>query len=105
MRSFLHALIDRLGGPQRALIVAAGAGATLLILALSRWVAGPAWVPALSGLPLESTAKVTEQLDASGIRYRLERGGADVLVPAADLEKARVALAQQGLPAGARPGL
>src|SRR5919206_21752 len=27
------------------------------------------------------------------------------LVPAADLAKARVALAQQGLPAGARPGL
>ena len=39
------------------------------------------------------------------MKYQLERGGADIMVNASDLAKARVALAKGGLPNSGRPGL
>jgi flagellar M-ring protein FliF len=56
-------------------------------------------------VPLESVAAMTDKLDQAGVKYKLERGGADVMVAAGDLAKARVALAKGGLPMSGRPGL
>src|SRR5207237_3655917 len=49
--------------------------------------------------------QMTDRLDQAGVKYKLERGGADVLVAATDLAKARVALARGGMPNAGRPGL
>jgi flagellar M-ring protein FliF len=62
-------------------------------------------VPAFSGVPLESVSQMTDKLDQAGVKYRLERGGADIMVAQSDLAKARVALAKGGLPTSGRPGL
>lgn len=97
--------VDRIGGPRRAGLLAAGLGMSLLIFAMARWAAAPSWVPLYSGMPLETTAQVTTQLSEAGIGYQLELGGTEVLVSASDLARARVVLASAGLPSAGRPGL
>src|ERR1043166_4306322 len=98
-------LFDRLGGPRRAMILFVGVGAAALIFYVSRWASEPTWLPAFTGVPLESVAQMTDRLDQAGVKYKLERGGADIMVATTDLAKARVALARGGLPNAGRPGL
>jgi flagellar M-ring protein FliF len=97
--------VERIGGPRRAMFVGAGAGSVLLILGLAHFATRPTWVPVYSDLPLESVGKITERLDEEAIPYRLESGGSELQVDAAELARARVALAQGGLPSAGRPGL
>jgi flagellar M-ring protein FliF len=105
MREQVARLVERAGGRRRAAILGAGVGMVLAILGLSWWATAPEWVPAYTGVPLESVSEMTDRLDGAKVPYRLENGGQDVLVTTADLARARVALAQGGLPGGGRPGL
>src|SRR5919202_142809 len=105
MTESLQPLLDKIGGARRAMIVAVGVGSIALIFGLSRWATAPEWVPAYTGVPLELVGKMTDKLDQAGIKYRLARGGADVLVATSDLARARVVLAREGLPSAGRPGL
>ena len=98
-------LLDKVGGPRRAMILVVGLAAAGLIFAVAQWAGAPTWVPAFTGVPLESVSAMTDKLDQSGVKYKLERGGADIMVAATDLAKARVALAKGGLPNSGRPGL
>src|SRR5690606_14294364 len=82
-----------------------GVVSVVLILGLSHWVTRPTWVPVFSGLPLETVGAVTQTLDEAGVGYRLEQGGGVLLVSSDDVARARVLLAQQGLPDAGRPGL
>jgi flagellar M-ring protein FliF len=97
--------MGRVGGPRRALLLAVGLGAAVLIFAFSRWATAPDWVPLFSGMPLETAGRVTAKLSESGIGYRLEMGGSEIRVAATDLPRARVLLAGEGLPSAGRPGL
>ena len=101
----VFSLLDKVGGPRRAIILAVGVVAAGLIFAIAQWASAPTWVPAFTGVPLESVSAMTDKLDQAGVKYRLERGGADLMVAATDLAKARVALAKGGLPNAGRPGL
>src|SRR5918912_2929763 len=105
MTESLQPLLEKVGGARRAMIIAVGVGSVALIFGLSRWATAPEWVPAYTGVPLEMVGKMTDKLDQAGIKYRLERGGADVMVATGDLARARVVLAREGLPAAGRPGL
>jgi flagellar M-ring protein FliF len=98
-------LVERVGGPRQATILAAGLGIVLLILGLARWATSPTWVPVYTNLPLESVTAITERLGEEAIPYRLEAGGSELRVASTDLARARVALAGGGLPSGGRPGL
>lgn len=98
-------LISRAGGTSRVLIIIVGVFAAAMIFGVSQWATRPEWVPAFSGIPLESVGIMTDKLDQAGVQYKLERGGADVLVASTDLAKARVALARGGMPNAGRPGL
>src|SRR5471030_2118181 len=100
----IQEIIDRIGGTRRVLIIAIGVATTALIFGLSHWASQPQWVPAFSGVPLESAGQMTDKLDQAGVQYRLERGGSDIFVAAPDLAKARVALARGGMPSQGRPG-
>src|SRR5438067_2053958 len=75
------------------------------IWAVSRWAGQPTYVALYRGLDLKDVAAVTDGLLKSNIRYHLDGGGTDVMVPVADVARARVALAKNGLPASGRPGL
>ncbi|MDB4878214.1 MAG: flagellar M-ring protein FliF [Gemmatimonadetes bacterium] len=105
MPDSLSSLLDRIGGPRRALILVVGLAAAGLIFAVAQWASAPTWVPAFTGVPLESVASMTDKLDQASVKYQLERGGADIMVAAPDLAKARVALAKGGVPNAGRPGL
>ncbi len=97
-------LIERIGGPRRLLMVLVGLGAVALIWGISYWATAPSWVPLFHGLELKDAAAVTERLDEAGVKHRLERDGSLVLVREDDLARARVLLAQAGVPAAGRPG-
>ncbi|MDB4917291.1 MAG: flagellar M-ring protein FliF [Gemmatimonadetes bacterium] len=103
MPPVIQDFIDRIG-TRRALIIGIGIAAATLIFGLARWASQPQWVPAFTGIPLESAGQMTDKLDQAGVQYKLERGGADILVAAPDLAKARVALARGGVPNQGRPG-
>jgi len=105
MSDFLAPFLDRIGGSRRAFIVAIGIAAAGLIFVVAQWAAAPTWVPAFVGVPLESVTAMSDKLGAAGVKFRLERGGADIMVAAGDLAKARVALATGGIPSSGRPGL
>src|ERR1051325_9880266 len=103
--SELSALFDKIGGPRLAMMLVVGVAAAGLIFTVAQWAGAPTWVPAFTGVPLENVTAMTSKLDAAGVKYKLERGGADVMVAATDLAKARVALANGGMPNAGRPGL
>ncbi len=99
-------MIERIGGWRRISTIAVGLGAIALIIGVSRWATAPTYVPMFTSISLEESAKITDGLTQAGILYRLERGGADVLVAATDLARARVAVAKDGgLPNAGRPGM
>jgi flagellar M-ring protein FliF len=101
----LNDLMDRAGGARRVMIAAVGLGAAILIMVVSRIATAPNWVPAMTNVPLQSASGLADKLDQAGIKYKLDGGGSSILVAETDVAKARVALAKDGLPNGARPGL
>jgi flagellar M-ring protein FliF len=105
MSDTLNSIFDKLGGAKRAMILIIGVAAAGLIFAVAQWAGAPTWVPALTAVPLESVSQITDKLDQAGVKYKLERGGSDIMVSAQDLAKARVALAKNGMPTTGRPGL
>src|SRR3954470_22285788 len=105
MSDLLAPLSNLLGGGRRVLVLVVGVAAAGLIFAVSQWAGAPTWVPAFVGVPLESVTQMTDKLDQASVKYRLERGGADIMVAEGDLAKARVALAKGGIPMAGRPGL
>jgi len=105
MSDLLAPLSNLLGGGRRVLVLVVGVAAAGLIFAVSQWAGAPTWVPAFVGVPLEGVTQMTDKLDQAGVKYKLERGGADIMVAVNDLAKARVALAKGGIPMAGRPGL
>jgi flagellar M-ring protein FliF len=101
----LNDMMDRAGGTRRILIGAVGLGTAVLIMFVSRVATAPTWVPAMTNVPLQSASGLADKLDQAGIKYKLDQGGSTIMVAEADVAKARVALAKDGLPNGARPGL
>jgi flagellar M-ring protein FliF len=58
----------------------------------------PSYQPLFTNLQASDSGAVTAALTSAKIPYELSNGGATVLVPAADVDQERVALAEQGLP-------
>ena len=85
MSELLTSLFDRIGGLKRAAILVVGVAAAGLIFAVAQWAGAPTWVPVYAGLPLESVPQVTDKLDQAGVKFKLERGGADVMVAAPEV--------------------
>lgn len=99
-------MVERIGGPRRALILLVGLVVAGLIVGVSRWATAPTWVAAFPEVPVEQSGKMTDKLGEAGVEYRLEKGGTSILVKEADLAKARVTLARDGgMPNAGRPGL
>lgn len=104
MSDALTRTLEQFGGSRRMMLVLVGAGTLGVMWALAQWAMTPAMVPVFSGLPMEEVGSMTQRLDEEGISYRLERGGSAIAVAEGDMARARVALAQDGYPAGGQPG-
>lgn len=101
----LTPLIEKVGGKQRAALLIVGVVVAASIFGVSRWATAPQWAPAFTNMPMESVSEMTDKLQQSGIPFKLEKGGTEILVNEKDLARARVTLAKDGLPTKGRPGL
>lgn len=105
MSDAVTTLMQRVGGWRRIATLGVGVASVAAIIGLSRWAGAPTWVPMATNIPLETSAQIDDRLTQAGIPHRLERGGADISVAVADLPRARVAVAKDGLIESGRPGL
>lgn len=76
----------------------------LAVVGVGYWAVQPEYRVLYSGLAPEDAGAVTSYLQGQGISYRLESGGATVLVPAEQVSRARLGLAVEGLPAKSGKG-
>lgn len=80
---------------QMGLLVGLAASVALGV-AVVLWSQSPDYTTLYSDLPDTEISQVADALKQSNIKYKLSAGG--VMVPASDIEKARMQLASQGLP-------
>jgi len=92
-------------GPVRLAVLA---GVALVLAGFFVWIlsrASTAQQSLLFGdLEMGDAARIVAQLDASGIPYQLSNGGTTILVASDQVARTRLALAEQGLPAGGSIG-
>ncbi len=105
MSTAMQSLFGRVGGAKQAGIIAVGIIVTALVFGVSRWATQPTMVPLFADLPIESVHSMTDKLTEVAIPYQLDRDGSTILVASTDVARARVELAREVLPSGARPGL
>lgn len=78
------------------------AGTAILLIGffvfLSMNMTNPVLSPLYSGVSMEDSGYITQELDKRGIAYELSGGGTQIMVPTDQVLKLRVALAQQGIP-------
>lgn len=104
MTDALNRILDQRRGGRQVPLILGGVGALVVLVSLFRWGTAPDWTAVQDRLPLEVAGDVTRVLDEQGIRYRLAAAGTRVEVRESDLPRARIALAQEGLPSAGRPG-
>jgi flagellar M-ring protein FliF len=67
-------------------------------------ISTPAMAPLFTDLTLEDSGRIVKELDGQGIAYDLRADGATILVPKAMVARARMRLAETGLPRGGSVG-
>jgi len=100
----IRALFARLTWRQRfslaAAVIAVGGGITLA----TSWNKERDFKPLYKGLAAEDAGQVTARLREKNVEFRLEDGGATVLVPSTYVDEMRLDLASAGLPKTGRIG-
>lgn len=95
----------RRAGTPRVLAVLAVVGVGLSgIWGLVAWGNAPQWVPIVQNVPIEVIGSAQRALEESGVENQLSASGGSVMVREEDAARARVALAEQGVSGGSRPG-
>jgi len=69
------------------------------LVVLSVRLSAPAVVPLFSDLSPEDSARILSRLDRMGMYYKVEGGGAQIMVPVNKVLSARMQMAEEGLPA------
>src|SRR5215210_4993305 len=91
--------------PKGRLMLGGSAAAILLLAFFMLRIAGqPSYSTVMAGIDPAQTGKVTAALDAKGIKYDIQNNGTALAVDKSQIAKARIALAEKGLPNSAQPG-
>lgn len=82
--------------------LAALAGTAVLLLGFFAFLAtrssGPTMAPLYSGLSMQDGAQIIKELDSVNVPYQITAGGSQIMVPADQVLKLRMDMAQEGLP-------
>ncbi|EAR51738.1 putative flagellar M-ring protein [Oceanicola granulosus HTCC2516] len=103
MQSIINNLMS-LGQRRLIALAATGIGLTAALLLGVGAVLAPTYAPLYSGLSPSGAAQVVGTLEQAGFRVDVSADGTMVSVPDSDLARARMALADQGLPDEGVPG-
>jgi flagellar M-ring protein FliF len=104
---FVQGLLENLAalGQRKLAIMAATGGAVLLVLLLGLGVvARPDYAPLYSNLSVTSANSIEATLANAGFKVQLSEDGSSVLVPRSDGARARMVLAETGVPIDGDPG-
>jgi flagellar M-ring protein FliF len=89
---------------QKVMTVLAVVGVIVVAFVFMGDESKPTYQPLFTNLQSSDAGAITQQLASQKIPYQLADGGSTVLVPAADVDQERIALAQQGLPQAGNVG-
>lgn len=89
----------------RVVLVLSTVGVLLFAVFFFKFATKPSYTTLASGVDPAQTGKLTEALSAKGIGYELQNNGTAVAVEKSKMPEARIALAENGLPGNAKPGL
>jgi flagellar M-ring protein FliF len=89
---------------QKVMTVLAVVGVVIAGVVFTGAESKPSYQPLFTNLQSSDAGAITQQLASQKIPYQLADGGSTVLVPAADVDQERIALAQQGLPQAGNVG-
>src|SRR5690606_25929586 len=96
--------LRQLGRTRLIALAAVGLGLFLALLFGLNTVLAPSYAPLYRDLSPGAAGQVVDTLEQAGFRVRLDAGGSVVSVPDEDMRRARMALADKGLPADGTPG-
>ncbi len=103
----MQPILNNLMALGRTRLIALAATGAALVLALFFGLSAvmtPSFVPLYSNLSLTGAGRVVSALEAQGFAVQIDSSGAVVSVPQGDVARARMALAEQGLPDEGAPG-
>lgn len=100
----LLALWQSLPAARRALLLGMLGSLAGIGVVLYSWSMTVAYVPLYSGLAAADSAGIVEQLRSKNIAFKLETGGATILVPQDNVDQLRLDFAAQGMPQGGNVG-
>jgi flagellar M-ring protein FliF len=89
---------------QKVMTVLAAVGVIVAAVVFMGAESKPTYQPLFTNLQSSDAGAITQQLSSQKVPYQLADGGSTILVPAADVDQERIALAQQGLPQAGNVG-
>ena len=97
MKSFREKLLNH--GVTRLVVLSVTLIVFVLVILFGvRMATTPTFAPLYSGLSLAGSSQVVQALESAGFQVEIDAGGTVIRVPQSDLARARMALAEQGLP-------
>jgi flagellar M-ring protein FliF len=96
--------IARLGATRLVAIMGVGAAMVAFFVFLTTRIAAPPMSLLYADLDLKDSAQIVAKLDAMSVPYQLRGDGSQVLVPADQVARLRMTMAEQGLPRGGSVG-
>jgi flagellar M-ring protein FliF len=96
--------VKALGAARIAAMVAVTIGLIGFFVVVGMRVTAPTMAPLFSELSLEDSNRVVKELESQGIPYELRGDGSTVLIPKEQVTRARMRLAEGGVPRGGSVG-
>ena len=90
---------------KKVFLFSAIGGVLIGLLALIFFSQSVTWAPLVSGVDQQDTSRIVAKLDEANIKYLLQQGGTGVLVPADQVDRARLQIASGNIQMGGVVGL